>query len=231
MGHRLRHGGRRALSDLAARQRFILAETRLAPVPFVPEIQLHQADEATALWHRTEHELGAIDMPPPFWAFAWAGGRGLARYLLDNPGLVAGRSVLDFASGSGLVAIAAAMAGASQVNGADIDPFAGAALSLNAAANRIAIEAITDDLVDRDIDADVMLAGDIFYDRRLTERALPWLRRLAVDRTVLVGDPGRAYCPRDAVVALVSFDVPVEPALEEGASKRVTILRILPKVS
>jgi len=196
-------------------------------VPFVPEIRLHQAEEATSLWHMTEDDLGRAGLPPPFWAFAWAGGRGLARHVLDHPELVAGKRVLDFASGSGLVAIAAALAGAGQVQAVDVDPFAFAAISLNAAANDVAVEAFEADWIGRPVAADVVLAGDIFYDRAFSARVLPWLRVVAGEALVLVGDPARAYRPADGVAELIRYDVPVERALEEGTIKSVTILELL----
>jgi predicted nicotinamide N-methyase len=201
----------------------------LRAVPFVPEIQLYQADEATGLWHRTERELDIAGLPPPFWAFAWAGGRGLARYVLDNRGAFRGRRVLDFASGSGLVAIAAAMSGATDVEAIDIDPFAVAAITLNAAANRVAICPVEADRIDQNGTAEIVLAADIFYDRQLASKALPWLRRMAAKSLVLVGDPGRSYCPRDGITKLASYSVPVESALEEGTLKTVSILQILPE--
>ena len=161
------------IADPAA---FIRANTRLLATPYAPEIVLHVADEVTPLWVRTEEELGAMGLPPPFWAFAWAGGQALARYLLDHPAEVAGRTVLDFASGSGLVAIAAAKAGAARVLAADIDAFAIAAIGLNAAANGVAIETIGDDVLGRhDIEVETVLAGDIFYDRGIAGRCLAWL--------------------------------------------------------
>ena len=226
MGHRLRHGRCRTLID--AHRRFVLAETRLAPVPFVPEISLYQADEATSLWHRTARELERDDMPPPFWAFAWAGGRGLARFILDHPDVVAGRRVLDFASGSGLVAIAASLAGAVQVEAVDIDPFATAAIALNAEANGVAVAPHQADAIGSAIAAQIVLAGDIFYDRGFSARMLPWLRALAADRRVLVGDPARTYRPREGVRVIASLVVPVEQALEEGTTKEVSILEIAP---
>ncbi|WP_029074910.1 class I SAM-dependent methyltransferase [Kaistia adipata] len=208
--------------------RFIEEQTRLSPVAFVPEIRLHQADEATALWHLTEATLDREDLPPPFWAFAWAGGQGLARYILDHPETVRERRVLDFASGSGLVAIAAAQAGARHVAAVDIDPFAVAAIALNAAANGAAIEAQRADRIGDDLaDVDVLLAGDVFYDRGFAVRLLPWLERVArAGVTVIAGDPDRAYAPvtgrRDRAV----YDVPVHPALEDAATKRVRVLQL-----
>ena len=153
----------------ADRAAFIRANTRVLPVPHAPEIRLHLADEATELWHKTEEELGRLGLPPPFWAFAWAGGQALARYLLDRPEVVHGRRVLDFASGSGLVAIAAARAGAASVEASDIDAFAIAAIGLNAALNGVRVEARAADLIGHDEGFDAVLAGDIFYDRDIAE--------------------------------------------------------------
>jgi predicted nicotinamide N-methyase len=205
---------------------FIRAETRLLPVPHVPEISLHVADEATELWQRTEEELGAIGLPPPFWAFAWAGGQALARYVLDHPGTVAGRRVLDFASGSGLVAIAAAKAGAACVEACDVDPFAVEAIALNAARNGVAVEPHLADLVGADAGWDVVLAGDICYQQDLAERVTAWL--FALHRrgaTVLVGDPGRSYLPTDRLEALAAYAVPVTRALEDAEIKRTRVWR------
>jgi len=208
------------------RAAFILAQTRLRPVPHAPEIVLHVADEATALWSRTEEELGAIGLPPPFWAFAWAGGQALARYVLDHPGTVAGRRVLDFAAGSGLVAIAAAKAGAARIEACDVDPFAIEAIALNAARNGVAVEPHLADLVGADAGWDVVLAGDICYQQELAERATAWL--FALHRrgaTVLVGDPGRSYLPADRLEALAAYAVPVTRALEDAEIKRTSVWR------
>ncbi|KQP38413.1 nicotinamide N-methyase [Methylobacterium sp. Leaf104] len=207
---------------------FIRANTRLRPVPHAPEIVLHVADEATALWQKTEDELEAIGLPPPFWAFAWAGGQALARYVLDNPGLVAGRRVLDFASGSGLVAIAAARAGAVHVTASDLDPFAIPAIGLNAEANGVAerIEAVARDLIGSDPGSAVVLAADIFYERDLAARVTGWLSGLhARGATVLVGDPGRSYLPRDRLTELATYTVPVSRSLEDAEIKRSSVWR------
>ncbi|MER2268055.1 class I SAM-dependent methyltransferase [Methylobacterium oxalidis] len=207
---------------------FIRAETRARPVPHAPEIVLHVADEATALWQRTEEELAEIGLPPPFWAFAWAGGQALARYLLDNPGIAAGRQVLDFASGSGLVAIAAAKAGAAHVTATDLDPFAIPAIGLNAAANGVAdrITAVRADLVGTRPGADLVLAADIFYERDLAAAVAPWLAELeAGGATVLIGDPGRSYLPRERLEALATYAVPVTRALEDAEIKRSSVWR------
>ena len=185
----------------------IRANTRLLPVPHAPEIALHVADEATALWEKTEEELGAIGLPPPFWAFAWAGGQALARYLLDHPGTVARKHVLDFASGSGLVAIAAAKAGAARVTACDHDPFALAAIPLNAAANGMecAITVTGADLIGTQGPWDCVLAADICYERELADAVTGWLHGLhARGVLVLIGDPGRAYLPRERLEAVAT---------------------------
>ena len=208
---------------------FIRANTAVLAPPHVPEIRLHLASEAHDLWLKTEEELEAIGLPPPFWAFAWAGGQGLARHVLDNPGCVAGKRVLDFASGSGLVAIAATIAGAGHVIAADIDPWAGTAVRLNAALNDATIEFTGEDMIGRDGDWDVVLAGDVFYDSGFAAQLVPWFADLARRGvTVLVGDPGRSYCPRDRMQMLASYEVPVTRALEDSEVKRTTVWRFLP---
>ena len=203
---------------------FIRAHTRLLPVPHAPEISLYVAEEATELWQKTEDELATIGLPPPFWAFAWAGGQALARYILDNPETVRGRRVLDFASGSGLVAIAAARAGAVQVIAADIDAFAGAAIGLNAGANGVSIEARLDDLLGLDQGWDVILAGDICYERELAGRVIDWLSSLSQrGATVLIGDPGRSYLPKDRLSEVATYQVPVTRALEDAEIKQSSV--------
>jgi predicted nicotinamide N-methyase len=205
---------------------FIRANTALAAPPHVPEIRLHLADEAHALWQRTEEELQEIGLPPPFWAFAWAGGQGLARYLLDHPETVAGRRVLDFATGSGLVAIAALKAGAAGVLAADIDPFCRAAVALNAAANGAAVPFTDADLTGADEGWEVVLAGDVFYDRAMAQRLCGWFDGLAArGACVLVGDPGRSYLPRERLARLAEYQVPVTRALEDAEVKRTTVWR------
>lgn len=207
-------------------ERFILDNTRLQTPPHVPEVRLHLADEAHDLWQRTEDELAEIGLPPPFWAFAWAGGQGLARYVLDNPQTVSGKRVLDFATGSGLVAIAAAKAGTAGVTAADIDPFCAAAVRLNAAANGVAVAFDGRDLVGHTVDADVLLAGDVFYDRPFADRLIPWFTELTKGGTsVLVGDPGRSYLPRERLTKLAEYQVPVTRALEDAEIKRTVVWR------
>jgi predicted nicotinamide N-methyase len=208
-------------------ERFILANTVLTAPPHVPEIALHLADEAHDLWLRTEEELAEIGLPPPFWAFAWAGGQGLARHVLDRPELVRGRTVLDFASGSGLVAIAAARAGAAEVLAADIDPFCAAAIRLNAETNGVEIDFSGDDLIGEDDGWDVLLAGDVFYDRAFADRLMPWFTALkARGAAILVGDPGRSYLPKAGLEKLAAYEVPVTRALEDAEVKRTTVWRV-----
>ncbi|WP_298423755.1 methyltransferase [Rhodoblastus sp.] len=208
------------------REAFIRAQTRLLPAPHAPEIALHLADEATELWRKTEEELGEIGLPPPFWAFAWAGGQALARHVLDHPEIVAGRTVLDFASGSGLVAIAAMKAGAARAEASDIDAFAGAAMRLNAEANGVALQPRIEDLAGRDEGWDVVLAGDVSYERDMAHAVTDWLdalrRRGAL---VLIGDPGRTYLARERLEAIAEYRVPVTRALEDCEIKRAQVWR------
>lgn len=198
----------------------------MAP-PHVPELRLHLASEAHDLWLKTEEELEEIGLPPPFWAFAWAGGQGLARYILDNPDVVRGKRVVDFASGSGMVAIAAALAGAVSVLAVDIDPWAKSAVMLNAAVNGLTIDVISDDVIGKDIDADVLLAGDVFYDKGFADALIPWFSALTSKGVaVLVGDPGRAYLPKAKLTACATYQVPVTRALEDSEVKQTTVWRL-----
>jgi predicted nicotinamide N-methyase len=219
---------------------FITARTRLSPVGLLPEIRLHLADEPLHLWELTEQALGRPGLPPPFWAFAWAGGQALARYVLDHPGVVRGRRVVDIATGSGLVAIAAAMAGAASVTATDIDPFALAAVALNARANAVTVIASAGDMPAGDgtgqpgetvapaeaATSDVALVGDAFYEKGLATRVLRLLERAhARGAAVLVGDLGRTYLPRSGFTELVAYDVPVLPTLEDADVKRTAVWR------
>lgn len=206
--------------------KFIRANTRLLPVPLVPEICLHVADEAVPLWSKTEEELGEAGLPPPFWAFAWAGGQALARFVLDHRDHVAGRDVLDLASGSGLVAIAAMKAGAARVIAYDIDNFARTAIAINAAYNDVSVEARGDDLLGDAIapDAQTILAGDIFYERDTAELAFAFLAAQAARGvTVLIGDPGRSYLPKDKLRKLTEYQVPVTRDLEDAEIKNTAV--------
>jgi predicted nicotinamide N-methyase len=209
---------------------FVRAYTELTPVAAVPEIRLHQAAEPIGLWELTEGEFRS-EQPPPFWAFAWAGGQALARYLLDHPETVAGRRVLDLASGSGLVAIAAARAGAARVQAVDTDPTAVAAIGVNARANGVTVAAEQGDILDDTAgDAEVVLAGDVFYSATMANRILRFLLRAARDggARVLVGDPERAYLPRSRFRRITSYDIPVPPALESVRSKHTTVWELIP---
>lgn len=210
------------MSDISAA--FIRLHARLAPAPFVPEILLHQADEPIGLWELTEGEFRS-EQPPPFWAFAWAGGQALARYVLDHSNLVAGRQVLDLAAGSGLVAIAAAKAGAAGVRAVEIDPRAVAAITLNAADNGVTVTADLGDILDGDAGgADVVLAGDVFYNKAMADRMTRFLLRAARSGAlVLVGDPGRAFLPHGRFRPVTTYDVPVPPALETVSVKHTTV--------
>ena len=204
---------------------FILANTRLQAVPHAPEISLWLADEVTPIWRLTEEELGEMGVPPPFWAFAWAGGQGLARWLLDNPSEVVGRTVLDFATGSGLVGIAAMQAGASHVLAADIDPFCAAAVALNARANGVVVAFTDTDLLDAvPPPADVICAGDVCYEKPMTDRVLAWLARARANGTrVLIGDPHRTYFPKEGLEFLAEYRVPTTRELEDFEIKRSSV--------
>ncbi len=208
----------------AGRAAFIRDNTRLLKPPHCPEIILNLADDAVALWELTEEQLGEIGLPPPFWAFAWAGGQALARYVLDNPDIVRGKSVLDVASGCGLVAIAAMKAGAASAIAIDLDPFAAEAALLNAAANGVTIAARTADALASPPVEDVILVGDLFYDRDIALELLAWLN--AARGAVLIGDPDRTYLPKDHLIKLTDYAVPVSRALEDAEIKRTGVWRL-----
>ncbi|WP_374443410.1 methyltransferase [Stella sp.] len=206
---------------------FVRRETVAAALPFVPELRLHLATEVTPLWQATEATLERRGVPPPYWAFAWAGGQALARLLLDRPSLVAGRHVLDVGSGSGLVALAAALAGAARVEAVDIDPFAVAAITLNAALNGLAVEPRAADPIGSDDGWATVLVGDLCYERPVAERLLPWLRRLAGrGAEVLLADPGRAYVPRDGIAEIARYTVPVDRELEDRSLRETVVYRV-----
>lgn len=225
-----------SIEDHAA---FIQAHTEATAVPHAPEIRLQLATEATELWRKTEEELGEIGLPPPFWAFAWAGGQALARYVLDHRQVTAGKRVLDFASGSGLVGIAAARSGAAQVEAVDIDPFSLSAIRINAALNGVALAASDRNLLGEHRDGswtdaswtddgwDVILAGDICYERDLAARVIAWLEALAArGAEVLIGDPGRSYLPKDRLTQVAVYEVPVTRELEDSEIKRTCVWRL-----
>ncbi|MFN3364275.1 MAG: class I SAM-dependent methyltransferase [Allorhizobium sp.] len=208
--------------------RFILESTSVLSPPHVPEIRLHLASEVHDLWLKTEEDLEAIGLPPPFWAFAWAGGQGLARFVLDHPETVRGKRVLDFASGSGMVAIAAAKAGAAEVLAADIDPWARSAVRLNAALNDVSVDFTTEDLIGRSVDFEVILAGDVFYESDFARALVTWFADMAKDGClVLVGDPGRSYRPTEHLEPVATYEVPVTRVLEDSEIKKTTVWKFL----
>jgi predicted nicotinamide N-methyase len=202
----------------------IRTSTTLRPVPLVPEISLHLAEEPVRLWEDVEATTGQADTDPPFWAFAWAGGQALARYLLDHPHVVRGKRCVDIASGSGLVAIAAAMAGAAGVAGYDIDPLAVTAIKINADVNGVLVRAECHDILDQDADTDLVLVADAFYERQLAGRVTRFLSRShANGMAILVGDLGRTYLPRSWLTPVTSYDVRGLRALEDRDTKRTTV--------
>jgi len=206
---------------------FIRANTAIGTPPLVPEIKLHLASEVTPLWHATEATLEKSQLPPPYWAFAWPGGQALARHLLDHPALVAGKAVLDIGAGSGVVAIAARRAGAVRVTAAEIDAFAIAAIGLNAALNEVAIETESRDLIGDMSDWDTILVGDMCYERPLAERLTAWLRTLAAQgATVLMGDPGRTYLPKDGLTEIARYSVPTSLDLEDRTVRETLIWQL-----
>jgi predicted nicotinamide N-methyase len=219
--------GRLNPTDPRTAEAFIKANTRLLAPPLVPEIRLYLAEESLPIWQKTEDELGTINLPPPYWAFAWAGGQALARYLLDEPGNVAKKHVLDLGSGSGLSAIAAAKAGAASVLAGDIDWMSLAAIALNSAANAVAVSATAENLLDLPPPAcDVILVGDLFYERALADKVLAFIDAAAARGTlVLIGDPQRNYFPKGAFDRVAEYAVPVTRELEDAEVKRAAVWR------
>jgi predicted nicotinamide N-methyase len=209
---------------------FVRRNTAITVPPLVPEIRLYLAAEVTPIWQATEETLARSGLPPPFWAFAWAGGQALARYLLDHPAVVTGRSMLDFGAGSGLVAIAAAKAGAVSVLAAEIDHFAAAAIAANAALNDVEIAVQTADLLDTvNSGWDIVTAGDVCYERPMAERAIAWLRMLTARGTfVLLGDPGRAYLPAEGLIERARYLVPTSRELEDRETRETVVWEVLP---
>lgn len=208
-------------ADLGA---FVAAHTRPTRLPFLPSIVLHLGDQVVPLWSALETLLhAAAPTEPPFWAFPWVGGQALARFVLEQPAWVAGKRVLDFAAGCGVVAIAAARAGAARVEAAEIDLCAGAAIALNAAANAVAIEVLLEDVVGRDAGWDVVFAGDVCYQRGPSSHITAWLRELARTRPVFLADPGRAFLPDRGLSAVARWDIPAH-ADAEGVDARDTVV-------
>ena len=216
------------MSGSPDRAGFIRANTSVMRPPLVPEVQLHLAHEAVPLWQKTEEELGEMGLPPPFWAFAWAGGQALARHVLDNPDLVSAKRVIDLASGSGLVGLAAMKAGAESVLAADIDGFSCAAIALNATLNGVAMEVTAEDLLCAPPpECGVILVGDLFYEKGLAERVFHWLTA-AEEKGIpaLIGDPGRSYLPKDRLERLGEYRVPVTRDLEDTEIKQTSVWRL-----
>lgn len=204
---------------------FILANTRFQPVPHAPEVSLWLADEITPIWKLTEEELGELGLPPPFWAFAWAGGQAISRWLLDHSDQVAGRSALDFATGSGLVGIAAMKAGAASVLATDVDPFCGAAVALNARANGVLIQFTDRNLLDAPPPpVDLICAGDVCYEGPMAEQVIDWLTTARANGSrVLIGDPGRTYLPKSGLTLLAEYRVQTTRELEDYEIKRTCV--------
>ena len=205
---------------------FVRDHTAIESPPLLPELRLHLASEVVPLWQATESELEKMGLPPPYWAFAWAGGQALTRYLLDNPASVRGKRVLDFASGSGVSAIAAAKCGAAEVTASEIDPYALAAIGLNAALNGCALSVTADDQVGRDGGWDVVLAGDVCYEKPMAEAAFAWLSGLARrGALVLLGDPGRSYLPKSGLEKLAGYTVQTTRELEDSDLRNAIVWR------
>ena len=208
---------------------FIMRHTAVASPPACPEIRLRLAPDLVALWEAMETTFRAVQ-PTPFWAHAWVGGQALARYLLDAPAVVAGRRILDFGAGGGLVAIAAAKAGGTWVTACDIDPMACAAIPLNAVLNGVQVDVVADDLLGRDLEENlVVLAGDVWYERHLAERVTPWLRRLSAGgHTVLIGDRRRAFFPKSGLEPLAHYTIPTSTEVESETTSPAGVWRVQP---
>jgi predicted nicotinamide N-methyase len=209
-------------------QQFILEHTALLAPPLVPEIRLYQASEITPIWQSTEDALEEMGLPPPFWAFAWAGGQALARWLLDTPDMVRGKRVLDFGSGSGLSGIAAAMAGAAQVTANEIDHVAAAAIALNAKNNNVTLDILIEDLVGGPCAWDMILAGDVCYEQQPAARIVGWLREMARDVPVYLGDPNRTYLPKEGLEQVAQYSVRTTREIEDTDVRNARVWRVLP---
>jgi predicted nicotinamide N-methyase len=206
--------------------RFVRANTKILSPPLVPEIALHLASEIVPLWQMTEQELDKTGLPPPYWAFAWAGGQALARHVLDNPRAVADKRVLDLGAGSGLCAIAAAKSGARHVTACDIDALACAAALLNAQVNDATIDVVAGDVIGDAVAADVVLVGDMCYEKPLAERLVVWLKGLAqAGKDILLGDPGRSYFPRESMREVARYAVRTTRELEDCELRSTGVFR------
>jgi predicted nicotinamide N-methyase len=211
-----------------AAKAFIEANTEPASPPACPEIRLWTATEVTPLWEATEEALLRVNLPPPYWAFCWAGGQALTRWVLDHPELVAGKRVLDFAAGSGVTAVAAARTGAARVEAADIDPMACWAIRMNAELNGVGVEVLADDVVGSPCRWDVVVAGDVCYEAPMTAHIWPWLVGLAAaGATVVMADPGRAYLPRTGLLKVGQYSVVTSLELEDRTRRDVAVYKIV----
>jgi predicted nicotinamide N-methyase len=210
----------------AGAEAFIRAHTAMGAARMVPEIGLYLASEITPIWEATEDWLRERSLAPPFWAFAWPGGQALARHVLDSPALVAGKRVLDFAAGSGIAAIACARAGASDVEAAEIDGLACAAIRLNAAANGVGLTVAEGDLVGQACRWDTIMCGDVCYEAPMTGHLLPWLREMAREAEVWIADPGRAYMPKSGHSPIARYLVPTSLELEDRTEREVVLYRL-----
>jgi len=210
------------------KQAFIRTQTKIARPSLVPELKLHLATEISPIWRATQTELDNYGIPPPYWAFCWPGGQALTRFLIDQPHWVKGKRVLDFAAGSGISGIAAAKMKAAHVTIAEIDEVAVAAIALNAKLNKVAVDIVTEDLVGRgDLGFDIVLAGDVCYERPMAERVFAWFAELAdAGVVVLMGDPGRAYLPRKGLVEMARYQVPTSTELEDKDMRLTLVWRI-----
>jgi predicted nicotinamide N-methyase len=207
---------------------FIRANTVVASPPACPEIRMWTATEVTPLWEATEAVLQQANLPPPYWAFCWAGGQALTRYVLDNPELVRGKRVLDFAAGCGASAIAAGLCGAAYVEAAEIDHVAAASIRLNAELNGVTVAVSADDIVGADCRWDVVVAGDVCYEAPMTKHIWPWLKRLAAEgATVIMADPGRAYLPKTGLLRVATTTVATSLDLEDRTSREVVVYQIV----
>lgn len=207
---------------------FIRANTDITAPSLIPELKLHLATEMTPIWQATQGDMDDAGLPPPFWAFCWPGGQALTRLILDQPHWVAGKRVLDFAAGSGISGIAAARMRASRVSAAEIDAYAAAAIALNAELNAVKVSVITEDIVGRmDLGVDIVLAGDVCYERPMAEQAFAWFGALANQGvTILMGDPGRSYLPTQGLTEIAHYQVPTSVDLEDKAMRLTSVWRI-----
>jgi len=214
---------------LADPRGYVAGNSVLQSAPLVPEISLHLADERAPLWTKTQRDLWDDGIVLPYWAFAWAGGQALARLLLDEPERVRGKRVLDFASGSAISGIAAAMSGAEHVLAADIDPLAAVAATMNADANNVTLDTSTDDLVGTSLAAfDVIIAGDICYEQSVAEQVRDWFRAEATQgREVLIGDPGRTFLPRQDVEPVIGYGVKSSRDLDDTDVRNARVWRFV----